>query len=261
MGMFDFTDNALFATLAFLVGSAIGSFLNVCIYRIPQGISIVSPASRCPRCQEPIQWFDNIPMISFMLLRGRCRHCGAFISFNYLLVEVLSGASALALFLYFPLMEAIIYFGFVASLIVVTFIDLEHKIIPDLISLPGVMVGFLCSFGLSRITYFDSLVGIALGGGTLLAVALIYHAIMKSEGMGGGDVKLLAMIGAFLGPKAVITTIFISALFGSAAGLVIIALAGKDRKYAIPFGPFLALGAVIYLFWGEPLLEWYRRLL
>jgi leader peptidase (prepilin peptidase)/N-methyltransferase len=176
-------------------------------------------------------------------------------------VEVLTGAFAVMLYRAFPLPEALIYFFFVSALIVVTFIDLEHQIIPDVISLPGVAIGFLCSFVLPRITYIDSLLGIALGAGILLAVALLYYAIMKAEGMGGGDVKLLAMIGAFLGAQAVIATVFISSFLGSAVGLAIIGLKGKDRKYAIPFGPFLAMGAVIYLFWGEPLVEWYRRLL
>jgi leader peptidase (prepilin peptidase)/N-methyltransferase len=175
-------------------------------------------------------------------------------------VEALSGICALALYLSFPLLECLIYFAFVSSLIVISFIDLDYKIIPDVISVPGVAAGFLCSFGLSRITYIDSLLGIALGGGTLLAVAFIYYAITKHEGMGGGDVKLLAMIGAFLGPKAVIATIFISSLLGSAVGLLMIMLKGKDRKYAIPFGPFLAIGAVIFLFWGEPLIALYQRL-
>lgn len=254
-------DNIFFAIYAFIMGSIIGSFLNVCILRIPEGTSIVSPPSRCPQCGQAIRWFDNIPIISFLLLCAKCRYCGEPISCQYALVEILTGAFAVALYLSFPLIEALIYFAFVAALIVVTFIDLEHQIIPDVISLPGVVIGFLCSFALTRITYIDSLIGIAVGGGILLAVALIYYAIMKAEGMGGGDVKLLAMIGAFLGAQAVIATIFISSFLGSAVGLAIIAFKGKDRKYAIPFGPFLAIGAVIYLFWGEPLIEWYRRLL
>ena len=254
-------DNIFLTSYAFLMGAIVGSFLNVCILRIPEGTSIVSPPSRCPQCGQSIRWFDNIPIVSFLILRGKCRYCGAAISCQYVLIEILTGASAVALYRSFPLPEALIYFAFVAALIVITCIDLEHQIIPDVISLPGVVVGFLCSFALPRITYIDSLLGIALGGGILLAVALIYYVIMKAEGMGGGDVKLLAMIGAFLGPKAVITTIFISSFLGSVVGLAIIALKGKDRKYAIPFGPFLAMGAIIYLFWGEPLIEWYRNLL
>ena len=254
-------DSVFFTIYAFLIGCIVGSFLNVCILRIPQGTSIVSPPSRCPQCRRSIRWFDNIPVVSFLILRGKCRYCGKPISRQYVLVEVLTGAFAVAIYRSFPLTEALIYFIFVSALIVVTFIDLEHQIIPDVISLPGVIIGFFCSFALTRITYIDSLFGIALGGGILLAVALIYYFIMKAEGMGGGDVKLLAMIGAFLGAQAVIATIFISSFFGSAVGLAIIALKGKDRKYAIPFGPFLAMGAVIYLFWGEPLIEWYRRLL
>ena len=226
-------DNLFFALYAFIMGSIIGSFLNVCILRIPEGMSIVSPPSRCPRCRKPLRWFDNIPIISFLILRAKCRYCGQPISCQYALVEILTGVFAVALYLSFPLVEALIYFVFVSALIVVTFIDLEHQIIPDVISLPGVVIGFLSSFTLTRITYLDSLIGIALGGGILLAVALIYYAVMRTEGMGGGDVKLLAMIGSFLGAKSVIATIFISSFLGSAVGLAIIVFKGKDRKYAI----------------------------
>lgn len=254
-------DSMAFPIVAFIFGCIIGSFLNVCIYRIPQDSSIVFPASHCPQCRQPIHWYDNIPLISYLLLAGRCRRCGVSIPFQYFLVEALTGLLSLFLYLRFPLVEYGIYFAFSASLIVVMFIDLKHKIIPDSISLPGMVIGFLSSFALSRITYVDSLIGLALGGGFLLAVSRLYYAATKTEGMGGGDVKLLAMIGAFLGTKAVVATIFISSFVGSAVGLAIIFFKGKDRKYAIPFGPFLTLGAIIYLFWGESLISWYQRLL
>ncbi|HNR14379.1 MAG TPA: prepilin peptidase [Thermodesulfobacteriota bacterium] len=254
-------DSVILPSLAFIFGTIIGSFLNVCIYRLPQETSIVFPGSHCPRCGQPIRFYDNIPLLSYLILAGKCRYCRASISFQYFLVEMASGIFSLLVFLHFSLSEYFVYFGFIASLLVVTGIDLKHKIIPDVISLPGIVIGFACSFVLPRITYVDSLLGIALGGGTLLTVSVVYYAVTKTEGMGGGDIKLLAMIGAFLGPKAVVAVIFISSCVGSLIGIGIILLKGKDRKYAIPFGPFLALGAVIFVFWGDALLNWYQRFL
>jgi leader peptidase (prepilin peptidase)/N-methyltransferase len=161
----------------------------------------------------------------------------------------------------YPPVEYFIYFVFFCSLLVITFIDLKHQIIPDVISIPGIGVGFLASFALSQITWLDSLLGIVLGGGVLYGVAWGYYLIMKAEGMGGGDIKLLAMIGAFLGSKAVVVTIFVSAFVGSIVGVAIMLLKGKGRKYAIPYGPFLALGAVISLFWAENVVAWYQGIL
>jgi leader peptidase (prepilin peptidase)/N-methyltransferase len=149
------------------------------------------------------------------------------------------------------------YFSFVAALIVVTVIDLYHQIIPDVISLPGIGVGLLASLVIPQITFFNSLIGILLGGGSLFLVATVYQWLFKREGMGGGDVKLLAMIGAFLGWKAVILTILLSSLIGSITGIIIMVMKGKDFKYAIPFGPFLSLGAVISMWYGENLISWY----
>ncbi len=254
-------DNLIFPFFSFLFGSVVGSFLNVCIHRLPRGESIIFPSSHCPYCNQTIRFYDNIPIISYLILRGKCRFCGKPISPQYLIVEILSATFSLILFLKYPIWEYLIYFSFFSSLLVITFIDLKHQIIPDIISLPGIGIGFLSSFVLSRITYLDSFLGIALGGGILYGVALIYYLIMKTEGMGGGDIKLLAMIGAFLGSKAVLVTIFVSALIGSVVGLTIIVLKGKDRKYAIPFGPFLALGAIISLFWGNSLIAWYTNLM
>jgi len=161
----------------------------------------------------------------------------------------------------YPPVEYLIYFVFFSSLVIITFIDLEHQIIPDVISIPGIGVGFLASFALSQITWLDSLLGIALGGGVLYGVAMGYYLIMKTEGMGGGDIKLLAMIGAFLGSKAVVVTIFVSALVGSVVGIAMMLFKGKGRKYAIPYGPFLALGAIVSLFWAETLVAWYQGIL
>jgi leader peptidase (prepilin peptidase)/N-methyltransferase len=193
-----------------------------------------------------------------MLLKGRCRHCHRAISFQYPLIEGITALTSLILFMKFGLsLSYLFYFLFVAALIVVTVIDLYHQIIPDVISLPGIGVGLLASLILPQLTFLDSLKGLILGGGSLFVVATLYQWLFKREGMGGGDVKLLAMIGAFLGWKAVILTILLGSLIGSIIGISIMILKGKDFKYAIPFGPFLSLGAVIALFYGPSLINWY----
>ena len=250
-----------FPFFAFVFGSVVGSFLNVCIHRLPRGESILFPPSHCPQCHHSIRFYDNIPIISYLVLRGKCRFCDTPISPQYLSVEILSAVFSVILFFHYPLLEYLVYFAFFSSLVVITFIDLKHQVIPDIISIPGIGVGFLSSFALSRISYFDSLLGIVLGGGILYAVAMTYYLIMKTEGMGGGDIKLLAMIGAFLGSKAVLVTIFLSAFLGSAVGVAFMIFKGKGRKYAIPYGPFLALGAITCLFWGDSLVAWYQSLL
>ncbi|MCD6353605.1 MAG: prepilin peptidase [Proteobacteria bacterium] len=253
--------NIIFPVFAFLFGSAVGSFLNVCIYRLPRDESIVFPGSHCPHCNQLIRFYDNIPIISYLLLRGKCRFCGSPISIQYPFVEATAGTFSVLFYLCYPLLEYAIYFTFFSSLLVVTMIDLKHQIIPDIISIPGIGVGFFASFALSRISYLDSLLGIALGGGILYGIAWAYHFIMKTEGMGGGDIKLLAMIGAFLGGKAVLVIIFLSSFFGSLVGLAIMVLKRKGRRHVIPYGPFLSLGAIIYLFCGDSLIRWYQELI
>ena len=241
-----------------IFGAMVGSFLNVCIYRLPKEESIIWPRSHCPTCKKIIRFYDNIPLISYLLLRGRCRYCKGPISLQYPLVEGITALSSLFLIIKFgPSLSYLFYFAFVAALIAITVIDLYHQIIPDGISLPGIGVGLLASLVIPQITFFNSLMGILLGGGSLFLVATLYEWIFKREGMGGGDVKLLAMIGAFLGWKAVILTILLSSLIGSITGILIMILKGKDFKYAIPFGPFLSMGAVIALFYGENLIRWY----
>jgi len=196
-----------------------------------------------------------------MLLKGRCRHCHRAISFQYPLIEGITALTSLILFMKFgPSLSYLFYFLFVAALIVVTVIDLYHQIIPDVISLPGIGVGLLASLILPQLTFVNSLKGLILGGGSLFVVATLYQWLFKREGMGGGDVKLLAMIGAFLGWKAVILTVLLGSLIGSIIGISIMILKGKDFKYAIPFGPFLSLGAVIALFYGPSLINWYLYL-
>jgi leader peptidase (prepilin peptidase)/N-methyltransferase len=244
--------------ISIIFGALVGSFLNVCIVRLPKEESIITPGSHCPHCKKAIKFYDNVPLVSYLLLNGKCRYCKKTISFQYPLVEGITALSSLSLFMRFgPSLSYLIYFVFVAALIVITVIDLYHQIIPDVISLPGIGVGLLASLIFSHIAFLDSLIGVILGGGSLFLVATLYQWFFKREGMGGGDVKLLAMIGAFLGWKAVILTILLSSLIGSIIGIIIMVLKGKDFKYAIPFGPFLSLGAVIALFFGNHLINWY----
>lgn len=245
----------------FIFGAVVGSFLNVCIHRIPSNESVAFPASHCPHCHTAIPPYDNIPILSYLLLRGRCRHCAVPISRRYPLVEMLGGIAAVAAVSAFGLSaSALLVFAFLAALIVITFIDLDHQIIPDAISIPGIFVGFAAAFLPGQPSWIASLAGIALGGGSLWAVAAGYEWLTGREGMGGGDIKLLAMIGAFLGWKAIPVTLLLASLLGTVIGLALMAARGRDTRMAIPFGPFLAVGAVCALFWGDALIEWYLNL-
>jgi leader peptidase (prepilin peptidase)/N-methyltransferase len=247
--------------VSIIFGALIGSFLNVCISRLPKEESIVTPGSHCPHCNKPIQFYDNIPLISYLLLKGKCRNCGQPISIQYPIVEGVTALMSFFLFVKFgPSPIYLLYFAFVAALIVITVIDLYHQIIPDVISFPGIGVGVLASLVLPHMKALNSISGVLLGGGSLFLVATLYQWFFKREGMGGGDVKLLAMIGAFLGWKAVILTILLSSLIGSISGIAIMVMKGKDFKYAIPFGPFLSLGAVISLLYGDALIQWYLNI-
>ncbi|MEE8575567.1 MAG: prepilin peptidase [Thermodesulfobacteriota bacterium] len=242
----------------FMFAVTIGSFLNVCIYRIPEKQSIVFPPSACPECKTPIRWFDNIPIISYLILAGKCRVCKTRISIKYLLIEALTGLLALAIYFVYGLSpDFLIYFSFTCVLIVISFIDLKYQIIPDKISLPAIPLGFAASFVLADITYVDSLIGIAAGGGVLIAVTVGFLLITGKEGMGGGDVKLLAMIGAFLGWKSVVYVLIVSSFVGAVIGVIYLSMAGKEKSDPIPFGPFLALGALSYLFFGQWVIDLY----
>ena len=243
---------------AFVFGICIGSFLNVCIYRLPIGQSIVHPPSSCPGCSTTIRFYDNIPLLSWLFLRGRCRHCHTPIAFRYVLVELLGGLMAVCVYSKFgPSIEGIAYYALVAALLVIIFIDIDHQIIPDVISLPGIPLGFAASFLMPSINWMDSLIGILAGGGSLYAVAWIYALITGKEGMGGGDIKLLAMIGAFIGWQGVLLTIFMGSAIGTIVGLIDMLKKKTDMKMRIPFGPFLAIGAVIYIFFGKEIISCY----
>ena len=251
----------LILILLFVLGGCVGSFLNVCIVRIPEKLSIVAPPSHCPKCKKPIAFYDNIPLVSYIILGGRCRHCKLPIPFRYFVVELLAAAVLPGLYVWYGLtLPLALSFIFCAALIVITFIDLQLQIIPDIISLPGIPLCFLCSFFVPWTTPLESGIGILVGGGVLYGVAAGYYFLRKKEGMGGGDIKLLAMIGAFLGWKGALVALVVGAFAGSIIGVTAILLKGKDMKYAIPFGPFLSLGALCSLLYGAELLHWYLTL-
>ena len=239
------------------MGLCIGSFLNVCISRIPARRSVVFPPSRCPACGAGIPFYYNIPILGWFILRGRSACCGAPLSFKYPLVEAVTAVFAVFLAVRFGFKaELFVYFAFVSSLIVVTFIDLKHQIIPDVISLPGIAVGLALSW-VMPIGIVDALIGAVIGGGILFGIAAAYILLTGQDGMGGGDIKLLAMIGAFIGWKGVIVTLLLGSFLGATTGVIFIVFAGKGSKFPIPFGPFLAAGALSYMFFGEELINWY----
>jgi len=252
---------SLLAVFSFILGLMLGSFLNVCIYRIPLKESIVTPSSKCPHCGQAVRFYDNIPVLSFLFLRGKCRHCGHSISWRYPFVECLCGFLSFSLYIKYGVdIQYIVYIIFTLALVVVTFIDLDHKIIPDIISLPGVGVGIAVSFLPGTIFWFDSLIGAIAGGGILFLVAVGYERITGRDGMGGGDIKLLSMIGAWMGWKLLPMILLISSFSGALIGAVFIVFSGKGYRVQIPFGPFLSAGAVLCLFFGETILHWYLGL-
>ncbi|SHL43746.1 type 4 prepilin peptidase 1 . Aspartic peptidase. MEROPS family A24A [Desulfatibacillum alkenivorans DSM 16219] len=241
-------------------GLILGSFLNVCIFRIPEGgVPFSEPRSHCPRCNAQIAWYDNIPVASYIVLTGKCRACKAPISIRYPLVELASGMFALACAVNFGFTwAALVYYLLIATLLVITFIDLDHMIIPNVITLPGIPIGIAASFLLPELSLTQSLIGVAVGGGGLFAISELFYLLRKKEGMGMGDVKLLGMLGAFLGLKGVLFTIMAGAFVGTIMGVILIPLnRSKGLDLRIPFGPFLASGAIVYIFWGEFLIYKY----
>lgn len=260
-----------FSILAFILGTCIGSFANVCIYRMPKGRSIVVPRSHCPDCDGLIAWFDNIPLISFILLGGRCRSCKGEISRRYFLVELLTGAIFLSIWLRYGIdLRTPVYWVVVTGLIIGTFIDFDFMIIPDQITLGGIFAGLLISIifpslhGVVR--HFDgfraAFIGMLIGGMILWLVGELGRVAFKKEAMGMGDVKLLAAIGAFLGWQAVVFTVMISSLTGAVAGIIMVLCGKREMGSKIPFGPYLALAAVIWIIGGQDwwltYLQWMR---
>jgi leader peptidase (prepilin peptidase)/N-methyltransferase len=247
-------------------GAIVGSFLNVVILRLPEDdSSVVFPGSHCPQCKTPLHWYENIPIISYILLRGKCRTCKVKISLQYPLVEACMALLSMALMVHFDIgFEFFFYFLFAAALLVIIFIDIQHQIIPDVISLPGIVIGFLGSFFAQNITWVASGLGILFGGGILYAVAFSYYLLTRREGMGGGDIKLLAMLGGFLGWQSLLYIVFFSSLTGSIVGVGTMIIQKSGSRTRIPFGPFLALGGLTYLFFQSQIMQlwqWYLSLL
>jgi leader peptidase (prepilin peptidase) / N-methyltransferase len=274
--------------IIFIFGIAIGSFLNVCIYRIPLNQSIVKPRSHCPKCNHLIAGYDNIPLLSYLILRGKCRYCKEPFSIRYFIVELLTGLLfVLVAWQYQGITFAsITYLTVVGSLIALSFIDLDHYILPDVITYPLMILGLVISIILAYVPNTGFLInhlmsgpfsvnfgrlyplynagfGLLVGGGILLVIGSIAKWILKKEAMGGGDVKLLAAIGTFLGYKLILLTLILASFVGSIIGAIVLIQAKKKDKEAtsfghyIPFGPYLAIGAVIALIWGNELINWY----
>lgn len=236
-----------------LFGLAVGSFVNVVVARIPERRSLVRPGSKCPGCGVAIVWHDNIPVLSFVALRGRCRACGMSIGWRYPAVEIATGALwGLAWITWGPTLDFAVAVLFLTALVAITAIDIERQIIPDLITLPGIVAGFCVNLATARVHWWDSILGIVIGGGIFLVIILA-----SGGGMGGGDMKLGAMFGAFLGWKVTLVALFVAVILGGSLALALLASGQVRRKDPIPFGPFLAAGGAIGLFWGERVMRWY----
>ena len=243
-----------------LFGLVIGSFLNVCIHRLPQRKSIVSPPSQCPHCGYVLRWYDNIPVVSYVALGGRCRGCKARISPRYPIVELITMLVFVAHGLVFGLDIMLVpRLLFACALIVLFAIDLEHHLLLDVITLPGIVVGLLFSLMLPP-GILSAIIGVLVGGGVLWLIGEAYYRYAGEEGMGGGDVKMLAMIGAFLGWKLAVLTLVFSSLAGSVVGLIVIASRRGGMKYALPYGTFLAIGALVASLFGDQIVAWYTGL-
>ena len=248
--------------IVLLFGAVIGSFLNVCIYRLPREKAVAWPASHCPSCRQAIAAYDNMPILSYLILRGRCRACCAPISIQYPLVEAANALGYLGIFWMFGFTTAAcVYAALVSALIVVTGTDLSHTMIPDAVTLPGIVVGLLCSALILPIGIVDALLGVVVAGGILWFLAWISPYVFGKEGMGGGDIKLMAMVGAFIGWQPALLAIMIGSLLGSLVGGGLIAARVMRREQYIPFGPFLAVGSLLALLFHQPLFEWYWSLI
>lgn len=235
----------------FIIGLMIGSFANVCIHRIPAQQSVVSPRSHCPSCNNSLRIWDNVPVLSYILLGGKCHFCKLSISIRYPIIELITAILLTAVFLKFGYTwECLIFSIVVPALVIISAIDLEHQIIPDLITLPGIVFGLAAGAYLTGIG--NSLLGFLLGGGIFYLLAVVSRG-----GMGGGDIKYIAGVGALLGWQKVLLIIFLGALLGSCVGLLMILLKKKDRKSLIPFGPFLALATLISIFFGDDIIQLY----
>jgi leader peptidase (prepilin peptidase) / N-methyltransferase len=267
-----------FLVFSFVLGTVVGSFLNVCIYRLPHNQSIIKPRSKCPRCGALIAWYDNIPLLSWLILGAKCRHCGAPISWQYPLVEGLTGVLFMAVYWRFGWDQGMtvavpIYMAFAAALVLVAFVDLTDWTIPNEVTLPGIPLGIACSVlgmvypdsGLLVTGVFDSLLGVVIGGGVHYILDKVSVAVLRKRGMGFGDVKLGAMIGAFLGWKGVLLVVMAASILGSVIGVTLIALqkarGEAEPSHYLPFGPYLSVGGLMTLFFGQAILDIYLGML
>jgi leader peptidase (prepilin peptidase)/N-methyltransferase len=251
-----------FEVLFFVFGALLGSFGNVVIYRLPEGKSVVIPRSHCQACGKTVPWYHNIPILSWLILRGRCFSCKAPFSIRYPLVELIMGILFLLLYLVNGLQWTTLEYAiFIFGLVVVSFIDIDHFILPDIFTLGGTVLGLLGAVLNPDRNFLDSFLGVLMGGGFLWLIAYGYWVLRKEEGMGGGDIKLLAWIGAVLGWKAIPLVILISSVSGSIIGILLMLKNKGNLKTVIPFGPYLVLGALVYLFADQDLSRWYFSLL
>ena len=244
--------------MAFIFGTIVGSFLNVCIYRIPVGESVIYPFSHCPKCGEKIKWYDNIPIISYLILRGKCRNCGEKISVQYPLIELLTGILTAGVIWKYGISLVSLYFLILACvLIVVSMIDIKTMLVPVKLCYSAMVAGILLSPFISISSFKDSILGASFGAGIILFIIETYYIFTGKEGMGYGDANIMALIGAFLGWEKVLLTIFFASLIGSVVGVALMVLKGKNTKFALPFGPFLSAGAYITILFGNEIINWY----
>jgi leader peptidase (prepilin peptidase) / N-methyltransferase len=242
----------------FLAGAVIGSFLNVCIHRIPLQKSVVTPRSGCPRCGAGIPWYHNIPILSYLWLRGRCRNCKQPISLSYPLVELLTAVLYVLLFRYFGISVSFFIYAFFASLVIIlVFTDYNHRLLPHVITFPGIVIGLVLSFFNPLIRPVDSVMGVLIGGVIPLLTLLLYKWVRKKEGLGHGDIVMLAMVGAFLGWHQVLLVLFFSSLVGSLIGGLLILFFRRRSDYMLPFGTFIGMAALAAIFWGPRLWNLY----
>ncbi len=263
----------ILAFFSFWMGASIASFLNVVIYRVPLGESIVSPPSHCPKCNSPIRWWQNIPILAWLALRGKCAHCKAPISPRYILVETLGGVLFLFSFCFLtsigaPLYWILVYWIWIALMIVGSFIDFDHQLLPDFVTVGGMILGLLFA-GLESLLFVSwqplvySVAGLAFGFGLFWLIRFLGSKAFKREAMGMGDVFLMGAIGALFGPVSVLVVLMLSSVFGSliGVGLILLAKARLGKFVTIPFGPYICLGCLVWMFWGPQLINWYLNLI
>lgn len=238
---------------AFLLGSVLGSFYNVLIYRLPRGESVIRPSSHCPSCGSKIRWYDNIPIISYMFLKGRCRNCSVSISFRYPLVEFMSGLLAVLCYLKWSVsVESVVMFVFFSLLLILSFIDWDTFILPDSLNVGGLIFGLVSSFFRENFTFLDSVIGALVGSVPFLLIYIFYKKFRNMEGIGFGDVKLMAFIGSVSGIWGVVSAVFLGSLFGLFYSVPLI-IKHKNFSFAVPYGPFLSLGCFVGVFLKDTL--------